>query len=124
MRLLMRINWNWAFAGIALFYGVVLLLAYHGLIPRDIKLIPFYDELGHFTLLGLLALFLYKLLKFNFASLSDSQLILISAGITSSFTIAEEFAQQLSPYRAFDPMDMAFSLLGILVCILIARKLP
>jgi len=42
-------------ASFALFLAVVFVGAYSGLIPTEIRAIPYYDSIGHFVLYGLLA---------------------------------------------------------------------
>ena len=118
----MRFNWNWAFGAFVAFFGLVLILAYHGLIPREIKVIPLYDLIGHFILFGILTLLFFKFLETNFIHLTKQQMLSIVGGVVSVFAISEEFLQVMSSNRTFDLLDLLMSLLGVLIALFITRK--
>ncbi|MFH1284075.1 MAG: VanZ family protein [Candidatus Peregrinibacteria bacterium] len=97
----------------AILIAVILVLAYLGMIPRVVGYIPFYEQLGHFFLFGMLAWLLHRALKrrhFRFLGMA----IPLGIFIIAIFTTAEEFLQQLSPNRTFSLSDLSFSLAGIL----------
>lgn len=97
--------------------GIIMVLAYLGLIPTKLHDIPYYDFAGHFILYGFWGYF--------FGMAYSKHVLLIGkfnlqAGILIVLLIAvlEEFLQRLSPMRSFSLTDLSFGVSGIvLACI-------
>ncbi len=71
------------------------------------------DKIAHFSLFGVFALLLNKMLNFRKLKVFNTP-ILIGSIIVLTFAIAEEFSQISFESRTFDVIDMIFDLLGIL----------
>lgn len=94
----------------ALFFIVVTILANKGLIPAVLKVIPYYDSIGHFVLFGIYAFLAQMACKGR-----KYKSIPIGSGMIAVYAIMDEFLQKLSPNRTFDLHDLFFSLLGVSV---------
>jgi len=97
-------------------------LAYLGLIPTALSYIPWYDLIGHFVLMGILAYLLHRA-----TGRKSFQLLGINLPIGPStiavFAIIEELLQSLSSARNFSLLDLFFSLAGIVVFYLLDKLL-
>ncbi len=82
------------------------ILAYLDAIPSVIKIIPYYDLIGHFVLFGFLG--------FTVSRALGSARFPLGYGIVGIYAVCDEMIQMFSHYRTFDLGDLAFSLLGIL----------
>lgn len=100
-------------ASFALFLVVVFVGAYSGLIPTEIRAIPYYDSIGHFVLYGLLAFFAtaayQRLLKVGRIRIP------MAIVIVSSIAVVDEFTQTFSTMRTFSYTDLGWGLFGVMV---------
>lgn len=105
-------------------YSILLLSIFAGaylkLIPTGIKIIPFYDSLGHFVLYGIWGYLLAKV--FNRQLMISSVGIPIGIGVALSTSIIEEVLQSLSSIRTFSLSDLGWGLMGIVISWLIVKK--
>jgi hypothetical protein len=94
------------------FIGLIILLAYLGLIPTKLHDIPYYDSAGHFILYGLWGYFFGNAYQKPMIAIGR---LIVQNGIAMAIIIAiiEESLQQLSPMRTFSLADLGFGLLGI-----------
>lgn len=114
----MKWNRNWAIA-FGLYVGfllTIITLAYLGFFPVKLPMIPFYDTLGHFILLGSVSYLGHKalgerMIKVWFCPLS---IPLVPLAI-SIFAAVDESLQTLSPLRTSSWLDMIANLVGIWV---------
>lgn len=90
---------------------LIFVFAYLRLIPTELKMVPFYDSIGHFVLYGIWG--------YLFAKVFDRQIRLnilsIPIGVLITFGIAvvEESLQSLSSVRTFSLYDLGWGVLGI-----------
>jgi len=87
-------------------------MAYLRIIPVKIKVIPYYDTIGHFVLYGITAYLAHRALDrktINF----KSYIFPLAPVIISIFAIIEESLQSFSPYRTFSLLDIAANISGI-----------
>lgn len=96
------------------------MLAYLNLIPQIIKLIPFYDSIGHFMLFGCLGLIADIAFK-NRKIAVINMLVPVGPLVVCMFAVGDEFLQLTSNKRTFDLYDLGFSILGI-VCFVFIRR--
>lgn len=105
-----------------LFVTFVSFLAYHQLIPTEIKLIPFYDSIGHFVLFGTLGLIAHY--SFNRKRiLIFGRYLPIGPTIVIAYAFIDESLQVLSPNRSFDLIDLFWGVFGVLTFLVISRFL-
>ena len=99
------------FVGILIFIS---LLAYTENIPTEIKMIPYYDSIGHFVLFGLLGLLAHYAVNRKCVTVYR---VLIPVGpiFAVLYAMVDEFLQLLSDKRTFDVGDLSFGILGIFV---------
>ena len=83
---------------------------------------PFGDKVGHFVLMGLLALAVNLLVPKRHIRLGVWTLLLGSLLTALGITL-EELSQILFSARTFSPVDLAFSYLGIVVADLALRRI-
>jgi len=102
----------------AIFVLAITWLAYNDLIPKQVKVIPYYDSIGHFVLFGIYAYLADLALKGK-----TVWFIPVGPGLVILYAVIDEFLQKLSANRTFDLRDLFFGLLGISVAILISRKI-
>jgi VanZ family protein len=98
--------------GTFLLVVVATLLAYNNLIPHQIKMIPYYDSIGHFVLFGSLAYFLDRALKGKKAKVFGL-LLPMGSLIVACYAILDESLQLFSEARTFTLGDLSFGLMGI-----------
>lgn len=98
---------------------IIFLLAYLGLIPTEIKFIPFYDSIGHFLLYGTWGYLFGRV----FTEMLEIGLLKISMGVFAVYLIAilEECLQPLSSLRTFSLFDLGWGILGIFFAYIILR---
>jgi hypothetical protein len=100
----------------AVVFGILFcasVLAYVGLIPTQLKSIPYYDSNGHFMLFGILAFSLDRALKGRTTRVMGVTLP-IGSTVIALYAIIDESLQYYSTARTFDLSDLACSLLGIM----------
>jgi uncharacterized membrane protein YgdD (TMEM256/DUF423 family) len=99
----------------AVVFGILFcasVLAYVGLIPTQLKSIPYYDSIGHFMLFGILAFSLDRALKGRRTRVMGMTLP-IGSTVIAVYAIIDESLQYFSTVRTFNPSDLVCSLLGI-----------
>ncbi len=110
----MKFNKIWSIVFLAYFAIIVLIvyLAYQGILPTNLPTNKYFDECGHFTLIGITALFAHLAMNRHFFKLSYIKVPVGPAIILLMATI-EEFFQTLSPIREFSLTDLLSDLAGI-----------
>jgi len=105
-------RWTFLLAGYIAFIGLILLLAYSNALHRLLN-IPFYDKLGHFYLIGMLAYLAYRASNRHHWQI---EALLLPAGPTIiwGLSLLEEGLQTFSPYRSADVLDFVADTIGIL----------
>jgi len=106
---------------IALIYITIIILiivmadsGQYGYVFKLVHQIPYGDKLGHFILIGLLALVVNlslqckKITVFNYSVLQGSAIVV-------ALTMLEELSQFFIANRSFDLMDLLFDFIGIFV---------
>ena len=78
-----------------------------------IKAIPFHDKLGHFFLMGLLSFVVNS--SFPGLRVKLWSTVLKGSLIVASLVTLEEFSQLFITFRSFDPGDLLFDYLGIII---------
>jgi VanZ family protein len=81
------------------FLLVIFLLAYLGLIPTEIKTVPFYDSIGHFVLYGILGYLSARV--FNEPLMVNKLAVQSGILIVIGVVILEEYLQSFSVVRTF-----------------------
>lgn len=104
-----RLQWLIAYIG---FLSLVSISAYSYGLPRWLDIIPFYDTIGHFVLMGILGILTLLVLKRTIRIKLDISVALAPI-VISLISIADEYLQKLSPHRTFSYLDMAANLIGI-----------
>ena len=92
------------------------------LIPTQMRGIPYFDKLGHFTLYGILA-FLVQLALEPRALRVGRVRIPLALLFVFALAILDEMQQSFSPYRAVDLSDLIADFLGILIGVSVATLL-
>jgi len=107
-------------ASFALFLAVVFVGAYSGLIPTEIRAIPYYDSIGHFVLYGLLAYLAVTAYQrsLNVGGTRVPIAIIAVAGIA----IIDEATQVFSTMRTFSYTDLVWGLFGVMIAWLLALQ--
>ncbi len=104
-------KWNILLGAYSAFIAIVILFAYLSLIPTEIKVVPFYDSIGHFVLYGIWGYLSGRVLcKGVFLGIMTVPAGLI---VVSGIAVIEECFQLLSPVRTFSFIDLGWGLLGI-----------
>jgi VanZ family protein len=109
-----------------IFIPLVIVLADGGVLSHYLGFlnkIPLADKVGHFFLYGILTLLLDLALFRSIPGQSPVQLASKTGMILVLLIGLEEFSQQYFSYRTFDPVDLAFSNLGILFFSWVAVKI-
>jgi hypothetical protein len=96
--------------------------AYAGVLPTRIAIIPHYDTIMHFVLVGMFGFFLDGALAHR-PIVGVPFLPRLGPGIALSLAATEEYLQRLSPRRSSSWGDFAANALGILVCAWLAKRL-
>lgn len=111
--------------GLAGWFGLILLIdlgAYTGILPTQIRQLPYYDTILHFILVG------------TFGALLDAALLhrpivripfvpRVGPGIALALAGTEEYLQRLSPRRSSSWSDLAANFSGILVLSWVAKRI-
>ena len=84
--------------------------------------IPYGDKLGHVGLFGTLTFLTVLASQFAGWTLNNTRLYFAAIAITL-FVIGEEISQAFIPSRTFDVADLSADAVGILLAILVLRKL-
>lgn len=84
--------------------------------------IPYGDKLGHVGLFGTLTFLTVLASKFTGWTLNNTRLYFAAIAVTL-FVIGEEISQAFIPSRTFDVADLSADAVGILLAILVLRKL-
>ncbi|MEW6125810.1 MAG: VanZ family protein [Acidobacteriota bacterium] len=104
---------------------VIVLIAdhkkYHHLFDR-IRAVPYGDKIGHFLLMGTLALVVNILFSCKTFRVRSMQIFIGSLVVAVLVTI-EEFSQLFIAYRTFDFGDLTADYLGILLFTYLAKYL-
>ncbi|MBW4564584.1 MAG: VanZ family protein [Mojavia pulchra JT2-VF2] len=108
----------WFYLGILM---TIIISAYMKILPVKNSVIPFYDTIGHFILIGIGAFLSHLALKKR-AIIFFSIPIPLAAILVSLFTVTEEFLQKFSPNRTFDLVDLTADLCGIVLFTWLAQK--
>ena len=114
-------RWSWALGLAILIIGAILLGAYTGNLPtRYLKVIPYYDTIMHFALIGGAGYLAYRASRRRHVHLWKMALPLgpLIVGLVAG---AEEFLQLLSPQRAFEVADLCADFVGLASFYLIDR---
>lgn len=116
----LRIRWLfWAQLGIAL---LATHMAYLDLLPWLLLRWPYADKVLHAVLMGGMTFWLNLIWPgrtWRFGRLA----IPLAIAAPLVIIVVEEFAQMLSPYRAFDPLDLASDAIGLLLAWAASQKL-
>jgi polysaccharide biosynthesis protein VpsQ len=113
----------WAVFGILLTISLIIVLADRGSLPPFITALydfPFGDKVGHFFLMGLLALAL-NLLFSNPRNQNRPSRLLTGSKIALILVTYEEISQLGFTSRSFSIVDLCFSYLGILTVDILLR---
>lgn len=116
-------NKGWVFA-FWFYFGILMTIsasAYLRILPVKSSVIPFYDTIGHFVLIGLAAFFGHLALnkrRINCLNLS----LPLAPSLAALCSIVDELLQRLSPYRTFDLTDLAADFVGILFFYWLAER--
>lgn len=78
--------------------------------------VPYGDKLGHFLLIGLLALLVDLALGCR-----DVRRVPLGPAIVSVLVLAEELSQLALPTRTFDGLDLAADVIGIVLFVAVGR---
>lgn len=108
-----------------IFLGFIIYFADTGTMPATIHRLyafPFGDKIGHFVLMGLLALALNLALTARRISLAGRSILLGSA-LALFFVTFEEISQVFFRTRTLSLLDLSFSYLGILAASLFVHFL-
>ncbi|MGB8648052.1 MAG: VanZ family protein [Anaerolineae bacterium] len=117
-------RWMIAFVLFALVLLGIFVAAYLGDIPTRLAQIPYYDTIGHFVLYGILAALLDLALRHHRTTIPGTALRIPTAGVVIVLVaIADELLQGLSPIRTSDIKDLAADVVGIILALLISRRL-
>ena len=84
--------------------------------------IPYGDKLGHVGLFGTLTFLTVLASQFAGWMLNNTRLYFAAIAVTL-FVIGEEISQAFIPSRTFDVADLSADAVGILLAILVLRKL-
>lgn len=84
--------------------------------------IPYGDKLGHVGLFGTLTLLAVLASKYAGWKLNNTKLYFGAMAVTL-FVIGEEISQAFIPSRTFDFADLSADAVGILLAVLVLRKL-
>jgi VanZ family protein len=106
----------------SLFIVTIMVLAYLGYIPNDkLRVIPYYDLIGHFILYGLWGYFFALAFPRPVVTIGS---VRIQAGILviTIIAIIEEFVQRLVPVREFSFFDMFWGIAGIAIACIVVNK--
>lgn len=107
-----------------LYFALIALIdagAYAGILPTEIKALPYYDKVMHFLLVGTFGFFLEgalghrTIVRVPFVPRLAPTLALVLAG-------TEEYLQRYSPRRSSSWSDFAANATGILVGAWLARR--
>ncbi|MDY6782216.1 MAG: hypothetical protein SW833_06635 [Cyanobacteriota bacterium] len=114
---------GWLFLAIAYaaFFLIILVFAYTGKLPGFIQRIPYYDKIGHVVLYALASYLGHHLLRFLRVRIGGVVLPFWPSAF-ALFTLAEELMQLTSPNRTFSWLDLAASLLGVIIGYLLAER--
>lgn len=104
--------WKIAFACYLLMIGMISAGAYLRLLPPIIHVIPYFDKLAHFLLLGGASYLSHRALSGRRITRYTLPLGPWAVGLVS---VCDEFIQGLVPWREFSFLDMACNVLGVLV---------
>jgi VanZ family protein len=103
----------------------IFILAYLGLIPTDIAIVPYYDSIGHFVLFGLWAYLFGRIFKRKLY-IYDKYFIPLGSLIVLVIAVLDESSQWFSSIRTFSFLDLFWGVLGIAIAVvvinLITRK--
>ena len=119
----MNSNKGWVFA-FWFYFGILAAIsisAYLQILPVKSSVIPFYDTIGHFVLVGLAAFFGHLALnkrRINFLKIS----LPLAPILVVVCSIIDELLQRLSPHRSFDLTDLAADFVGILFFYWLAER--
>ena len=105
-------NWLLIFLAYIAFIALILFHAYRGSLPLFVNL-PFYDKIGHFYLLGMLAYLAHRATNRYMVEIAGIFLP-PAALIVTLLVILEELLQALSPNRTFSLLDLGAGFAGIL----------
>lgn len=95
-----------------MFIGLILALAYTGRLPAVLGVIPYYDTLGHFTLMGLSAWLAHRAGGRRWAVIGRLRFPLWPV-VVAAVVVIEEALQALSPNRTSSWSDLAAGFLGM-----------
>jgi polysaccharide biosynthesis protein VpsQ len=96
--------------------------AYAGVLPTKISLIPYYDTVMHFLLVGMFGFFLDG--AFEHRSIVEVPFVpRVGPALALVLAAAEEYLQRLSPRRSSSWADFAANATGIFVCAFLARRI-
>lgn len=105
----------------AVFFGVILVLAYTGNLPSQLSIIPDYDKWGHVILYGIASYLGHRFLHqftFRLGRYRLSLWVLTFSG----WTLVEEGVQFFAPTRSLDALDLVCSGLGIAIGYWLANR--
>lgn len=97
---------------------IATIAAYLGRIPTEIRMIPYYDTIGHFVLFGVLACALDRVFR-------ERMLLGVpcAAWCVGVYAIMDESLQSLSSIRTFSLGDLAAGLIGVSTMTTLGRYL-
>jgi uncharacterized membrane protein YoaT (DUF817 family) len=110
-----REQYGWTAALVVYLFGLgtVIVLAYTGVIGRNVIPVPYYDVVGHFVLMGGAAFLLHLALGSRSVTVGRWA-VPVAALWVGALASAEEASQALSRVRHFEWLDLLANLAGIL----------
>lgn len=106
-------RWTWYFILYMFFCVSIAVNAYRNGLPSELSIIPYYDTIAHFFLIGWLGFLAHKAV--NEHSLTVKNFSIALGPIVIAFlSIMDESCQTLSPNRTFSLLDLSMNLSGIL----------
>lgn len=111
--------------GLAGWFGLIALIdvgAYTGILPTQIRQLPYYDTILHFILVGTFGAMLDGALNHR-AIVRVPFVPRIGPGIALALAATEEYLQRMSPRRSSSWSDLAANFTGILVLSWVLKRI-
>ncbi|MBX7152855.1 VanZ family protein [bacterium] len=106
-------RWSWYFILYLIFCVVIGANAYRNGLPAELSIIPYYDTIAHFFLIGWLGFLAHKAINEHSLAIKNFS-IALGPMVIAFLSIMDESCQTLSPHRTFSLLDLAMNLSGIL----------
>lgn len=106
-------RWTWYFILYLFFCAVIAVNAYRNGLPAELSVIPYYDTMAHFLLIGWLGFLAHKAVNEHSLTVKNFS-IALGPLVIAFLSIMDESCQTLSPNRTFSLLDLSMNLSGIL----------